>query len=82
MLRLFSATMVLIISQTSKYLSVLVLYYILIDTVACDTRMVTDSRVHQNIGREKALHVTSILYLPRLWLHLVYEITFTNNRSR
>lgn len=54
MLRLFSATMVLIISQTSKYLSVPVLYYILIDTVACDTRMVTDSKVHQNIGREKA----------------------------
>lgn len=82
MLRLFSATMVLIISQTIKYLSVPVLYYILIDTVACDTRMVTDSKVHQNIGREKALHVTSILYLSRLWLHLVYEITFTNNRSR
>lgn len=82
MLRLFSATMILIISQTSKYLSVQVLYYILINTVVCDTKMVTDSSVHQNIGHEKALHVTSILYLPRLWLHLVYETTFTNNRSR
>lgn len=71
MQRLFSATMVLIISQTSKYLFVPILYYILIDTVACDTKMVMDSSVHQNMGHEKALHVTSILYLLRLWLHLV-----------